>query len=514
MSRWRLAVILALLVGPLFVLAGLGAYFLWTTHLGFIFWWSLAACFALSYWLAWRWQRRQLLLLPDVSAVPAHWTEQDHEAWKLVEARAKAAAALEQARLTDVTQYLTTAQEMMRELATFYHPNARDPVGSLTIPEMLSAIELAIGDLAELVNRYLPGGHLLRLDDLRLARQAYGWYRSASNVSWIVSAMFTPITTGLIYLTHLGKSLPWRMLQQELVVWFYTAYIHRLGTYLIDLNTGRLRVGAARYRELMARRTTAAHGTLPVAEANDVDAVPEVVVTLLGQVKSGKSSLANALLGERRAATDVLPATDGVERYQVRPPGLSTQLVLLDTVGYGNAGPKADQVKATRTAAQRSDLLLLVVHAHNPARQADLDMLKSLKQWLAEHPENKRPPLLAVMTHIDLLSPALEWAPPYHWQRPARPKEESIRDAATTVMEQLGEYVMDVIPVCTALGKVFGIDEGLLPAVAGVLDEAHGVGLLRVLRAESDVGKVRKVLNQLVEAGKGLAWATWQSLKR
>jgi hypothetical protein len=34
-------------------------------------------------------------------------------------------------------------------------------------------------------------------------------------------------------------------------LWFYTAYVHRLGTYLIELNSGRLRIGAARYRELM-----------------------------------------------------------------------------------------------------------------------------------------------------------------------------------------------------------------------------------------------------------------------
>ena len=41
------------------------------------------------------------------------------------------------------------------------------------------------------------------------------------------------------------------MLQQNLLVWFYTAYVHRLGTYLIDLNSGRLRVGVPRYRELV-----------------------------------------------------------------------------------------------------------------------------------------------------------------------------------------------------------------------------------------------------------------------
>ncbi len=46
-----------------------------------------------------------------------------------------------------------------------------------------------------------------------------------------------------------------------LLVWFYTAYVHRLGTYLIELNSGRLRIGAVRYRELMqsAIPSTAKH---------------------------------------------------------------------------------------------------------------------------------------------------------------------------------------------------------------------------------------------------------------
>ncbi len=182
---------------------------------------------------------------------------------------------------------------------------------------------------------------------------------------------------------------------------------------------------------------------------------------------------------------------------------MPARLELLDTVGYGNAGPKADEVKATREAAQHSDLLLLVVHAVNPARQADLDLLASLNTWFAEHPELKRPPLLVVMTHIDLLSPSLEWSPPYHWQQPTRPKEETIHDAAATVMEQLGEYVTDIVPICTAAGKVYGIAEELLPAVAGLMDEARGVALLRALRAEADSGKVLKIFRQAAGYGQG-----------
>jgi predicted GTPase len=526
MSRWRIIVVAALLIVPVLVLAGVGSYFLWARGWGFYAWWPLAACMAAGYLLGWYWQHKQRLLRPPDFEAPAHWAERDEQAWKLVEARAKAAASLPAARLGEMSFYLTTAQEMAQELAGFYHPGATDPVGNLTVPEVLAVVELASGDLAVMVDQYLPGGHLLTINNWRRARQIGEWYQSASNLWWAVSALFNPVETGVRYTaSRFGLSGPWQMLQQNLILWFYTAFVHRVGTYLIDLNSGRLRIGAGRYRALVKGLTRPADGAgLPAQPDADqaVDEVARVTVTLLGQVKAGKSSLINALLGEQRARTDVLPATAGVQRYELQVPDIPTRLVLLDTVGYGHAGPKADQIAATRSAAQESDLLLLVLHARNPARQADVEMLEGLRAWYGSRPDLKRPPVLAVLTHIDLLSPALEWAPPYHIPgvspgaapAPARPKEVSIGEAVAAAQQQLGERVEGVVPVCEAPGKVYGVEEFLLPAVAARLDEVRGVALLRCLRAEADKERVRKVFRQLLAVGKELARITWEGLKK
>jgi predicted GTPase len=118
--------------------------------------------------------------------------------------------------------------------------------------------------------------------------------------------------------------------------------------------------------------------------------------------------------------------------------------------------------------------------------------------------------VLAVVTHIDLLSPALEWQPPYDWQGGERAKERNIREALAAVEEQLGELVEGVVPSCTAEGKVFGIEEAVLPALTMRLDEARVVSVLRCLRAEPDRGKVLKVFRQLLAAGKGLVRAAWE----
>jgi predicted GTPase len=244
--------------------------------------------------------------------------------------------------------------------------------------------------------------------------------------------------------------------------------------------------------------------------ADGSEQIAQVTFAVLGQVKAGKSSLINALLGERRAATNVLPETAEITRYDLKLPDIPTRLSILDTVGYGHTGPRQDQLKATQEAARQSDVLLLVMQARNPARQADLEMMQALRKWFEERPELRMPPVLGVVTHIDLLSPAMEWAPPYDWQNPKRPKEQQIAQALEVVREQLGPYLAGVVPVCTAEGKVYGVEEWLLPALMELLDQAHAVAFLRCLKAEGDAGKVRRVFEQLLAAGKEVLKAMWQ----
>jgi predicted GTPase len=529
MSRWRILVVVALLGVPVLAWVGFGWYFLYERGWGFRVWWPLMLCMAIGYLLAWRWQhRRQLLRPPDFEA-PTHWTERDQQAWKLVEARANSATRIPAEKLGDTQYYLQVAQELAGELAKFYHPGAGDPVGNLTVPEVLAVVELASHDLSEMVDKHLPGGHLLTINDWKRAQQFSEWYRTASNVYWAVSALFTPIQTGMRYAaSQVGISTPLRMLQQNLFVWFFIAFVHRLGTYLIDLNSGRLRVGATRYRQLVedAARAAAvdaqamervAAGPFPAEQSpgdDAVDQVRQVTVTLLGQVKAGKSSLVNALLGQQRARTGTTPLTDNVERYELLTPGIPTRLVLLDTVGYGHEGPRLDQVASTAEAARQSDLLFLVLHGRNPARAADIEMLDQLRQWFADRPDLRSPPVIAVLTHIDLLSPALEWSPPYDWQSPKRPKEVNIREALAAARQQLGDRIVSIVPVCTDAGKEFGIDEALLPAVAAILDEVRGVALLRCLRAEADRDRIRKVFRQMLAAGKEATRIAWEMLNQ
>ncbi len=511
MSRWRWFVLVALTVTPILVLVSFGIYSLWISGMWFWAWWPLTGSLGLAYFFGWRWQAEKKLLKVDFSG-PLHLTDRDRKAWELVEERAKKAATLPANQLISFPFYADTAQAMALELAQFYHPKTKDPIGSLTIPELLAVVELAAHDLAEMVDEYLPGGHLVTINDMRGFKKLADWYPTASNITWIISGIFSPFNTAVRYFAmKAGLSRPWQMLQENMILWFYTAYVHRLGTHLIELHSGRLRIGATRYLELQKENLRAAASTSepnlpPTAEEPLEPTVPpkSVAFAFAGQTNAGKSSLINALLGEQKALTDLLPATEDTQGFALQPPGIATPLQLLDTVGYGVKGLTSGQLRSIEKAAQQCDVMILVVHARNPARQSDLDMLKDLREYFQSHPDLRQPPILAVMTHIDLLSPAMEWAPPYDWQHPSRPKEAQIHQAIEAVREQLGSYLAGIVPVCTAPGKILGCQEWLLPALVELLDDAHAVAFLRCLKSEADEGKMRKVLQQLLASGKGL----------
>src|SRR5262249_9082897 len=178
----------------------------------------------------------------------------DRAAWQLVEARAQTGESVNVDNFSDPNFYIQVAQEMALELAQFYRPGAIDPYGNLTIPEILAVAELAAHDLSQRVQTYVPGSHLLTINDWKRARQMTDWYKKASNAYWLAMAVWNPLQTGLRFAaTQVGLSQPWQKFQDNLLLWFYTAFVHQLGTYLIELHSGRLRVGAGRYRELLAK---------------------------------------------------------------------------------------------------------------------------------------------------------------------------------------------------------------------------------------------------------------------
>lgn len=536
MKPWRLFVLATLWLVPLAVLATVGSVLLWREGWFLRLWWLFPLCWAAAYFVSWRWRTR--FRLPPIEDVklPLYWTPRDERAWSGVRERALKPPDVAPDKLLDPHFYLQTAIDLGLEVARHYDDDATDPLGSRTVTELLAAGQLVLEDTAAFVDRSVPGSHLVTVDQWRLLAQAPGWLSTVSNVTWAVRVVFNPINIARYFTSRLVADSATRQVRENFLAWFYATFVRHVGHYAIELHSGRLRGGVERYRRLqrqlveesgsVSQEASAGdaegnavappddHGTArvapsaagPAVEAGAASAVPaplDVCLVLVGQVNAGKSSLINSLLGRASAEVDVLPTTKSVARYRHRLPSRRDSLVLLDTSGYGDAGATAAQLRETESALSQADLVLLVMDATSPARQPDLDVLDRIEAWFDGRTDRRPPPCLGVLTHIDGLSPLLEWAPPYDWHHPARPKERSIAAAVEYVREQFGTRLSGIVPVCTDMKRerVFGVSESLVPAIVAALGEARGCAVLRTLHAELDQTHTRKLFGQLAQAG-------------
>ncbi len=95
---------------------------------------------------------------------------------------------------------------------------------------------------------------MISLSHWRRAVQVAGYITRANDLYAFVSPFLNPITG----LTRLGTrewivKPAWKSMQQNVLRWFYQAYVNRLGMHLIELLSGRLAIGAHQYRRLTRR---------------------------------------------------------------------------------------------------------------------------------------------------------------------------------------------------------------------------------------------------------------------
>ena len=512
MNRWAPLLVLLLCVLPIVGFVAVGTWTLWESGRLWWMWWSLPLCWGVAYLLARRWKSRILFPPETELEAPTHWTPHDEKALRIVQEQQLAVQTIPPDRFSDPHFYLDTAKELALKIAHHYHPRAKDPLGSLTVLEILAVAHLAAEELEVWVQKYLPGSHLLTIDHWRMLAKTPGWYRDARDVSWIVAMLLHPANIGRYILSRFTVDSASRQIQANVLAWFYVIFVRHIGYYTIEMHSGRLRGGADKYRaamkKLRAHQDAAAPYVAPDKAEVQLGATEpvEVTVAVVGQVKAGKSSLVNALLGERMAATDVLPLTQGIERYRLELSQTRDRLVLLDTVGYGADELTKRQFQEIHDACREADLVLLVLRANSPAREPDLRLTQEISEWFGSQLRLKPPPVLAVLTHIDGLSPIMEWSTPYDWLAGSGAKERSIQAAINYTREQFGGHLAGIIPVCADVdrGRAYGAHQWLLPAMIALLDQARAGALIRMLHNESDSERVRRIFTQLYNVGTGI----------
>jgi predicted GTPase len=453
-----LAVLLAL---PWLSLFGLGLLWLWENHR--VLEWALAAAaLGLIGWpirvlLRRRAHARAAALLAGEERPESGWNTEEAEAW------AKVVRFAEEAKPLDFDA-LERAEELSRQtialVAGHFHPGRVDPMARVTLPEALLVTEQVAHRLRRWVIQ-LPGSSRIRISDALWLQRLVERYGSAAQMAYDIGetiyrvgrAAANPIQAVAQEGQRLAFGATGGFLGNNLRRAATARLIHETGRAAIDLYSGRLRLSSIEMAEL-ARAD---------AEAAQPEAPPRLL--LVGQANSGKTSLLNALAGSARAHVGALPSDGPVREHLVTVEGRPA-------LNIADMPPLSDAKRFLREA-ERADMILWVASATQPGRQADVAALEALRGWAGEQRSRRPPPILAAMTHADLLRPTAEWTPPYDIENPAGPKARSIRAAVDAVAGILLLPPEVVIPVALPEGvPVWNMDR-LWERVIAELDSAR-----------------------------------------
>jgi uncharacterized protein len=508
LRQWRSWVLVALLVGPVLVYVGLGMLWLWergwiVCTIAAVLWVVAGVAFSI---LAARWTKTSRSLMPPLDwDAPQTFSPLDRDAWKLVQEEADQGETLTFDVLLGADVYIDTGRRLMKRLVEHYHPLASHPFDDVPLVELLTAFELAAEDLSGLC-RQIPGGDLIALSHWRRAVQVAGYITKANDVYAFVSPFLNPITG----LTRLGTrewivKPAWKSMQQNVLRWFYQAYVNRLGMHLIELLSGRLAIGARQYRRLTRR---------PVAGIGADEELPPLTIAVAGARGAGQSRL-TALLKEASTGDPHLI------KARVESLGLAPSLIdrlrdarWIETPGY----PRSDVAETRRdryqrqssvAAASESDLLILVVDGCIQDHAPDIAFAHAWDKWFREHPHRELPPTLVVVTGVDRPEFGAGWS-----AAPAGSTQEAVRESLVRAQfDALRAVLPPTFQDFAAVGlggeTPFGLIEHIVPTLAPLLLRAEHTALLRRLQELSGKSKVGRLVRQLGEHGRSI----WGGLK-
>lgn len=491
LKNWRLWVLGILLVGPIAAYVGVGA--LWLKDQGWLLpagsaWILSGVVFTL---LASRWTKDQRQLLPPIDwDAPATFSPHDRKAWDLIQEEAERGEATPMEQLTNFDIYIDTGRRLAQRLAAHYEPLSSDPIEHVPLVEMLTALELAAEDLGRLC-RQVPGGDLVTMAHYKRAMQAAGYYQKASDIYSYLLPIFNPLG-GLARLgaQKLMVAPAWKNMQQNLLRWFYRAYVNRLGTHLVELYSHRLVIGSDQYRRLtrrVAQTALASGGSTPLAVGVAGARGPALAraVAALDAARAGDRATIRTRLASAAADDATLDRIVGMERIEI--PGYKVS---------GGEAPTARDRETLReavAAAVELDLLVLVV---DPRRQAafarDLAFAADWSRWLLDHPNLEAPPVLVVVA-----------GPP---PQPGGPTDPNPLD---TLRGALPTTAIELVAVDLEGESAEQAGARLLTPFASLVHRGERAALIRHLQRLSARSKARHLVDQVGRQGRQL----WGNLK-
>ncbi|MDG3005707.1 GTPase [Paludisphaera mucosa] len=508
LREWRSGVLLLLFLGPFGVYILLGTLWLYEHGwiiVGVLAWIAAGGLFAI---LAARWTTSVRTVLPPLDwDAPRTFSPHDRAAWQIVEDEAQASEALAMEALIDGDRYIETGRVLIKHLAEHYHPESKHPLDEVPVVELLSALELAAEDLAKLT-RQVPGGDMITLSHWRKALQMANYISKANDLYALVSPFLNPLSG----LTRIGTrelivKPAWKNMQQNVLRWFFQAYVNRMGVHLIELFSGRLAIGVDEYRRLTRRRPMSSLKTDPDEPLS---------ICVVGARESGKSRLIESV-------REVFQGDDRPIRARLEGMGLDPSLVdrlknvkYTEVAGYTSKGTAERESRADRQSREAAveasldaDMLVLIVDGRKSLQPSDVAFAKAWDGYFLQHPHREAPPAMVVVTGVDRPEFGPSWQPPYDWTAGQGVRETAVRGLFDSLRASLPPTFAEFAAAGLPDASPFGIVEHVLPALAAQIHRAERAALLRRLQAAANRSKVGRVVSQIGQQGRNV----WTHLK-
>jgi GTP-binding protein EngB required for normal cell division len=468
-----------LFVSPYILVFGLGTY--WTWEHGLVWIWAVGTGVPTFLGLALM-ERARRMIFPDaapLSNLAPTSTPAGQAAMRSVRAISERVQTenppLEKPEVLEKV-VRETFLEVLETVARHYHPQADRPSLETPVAHVAALIELVVDDFRRTFMRSVPWGKTVTLGRLLWWKQKGDWSWRSLMYVWQMNRirrMCLRPATALVQEVqdHLGQNMTAKSLDglKRSAIDFC---ITKAGEYAIQLYSGGFLLESERRPRLSEPVDNPAFANEPFQ------------TLVVGQVKSGKSSLINALQGAVLAPVDVLPTTDAVDLYPCQPAGLPP-LILRDTPGYAAAGDKTDPFARLQKEIDECDLLVVVCSARSAARKADRDLLEKIHEHYRNQPKRMPPPVLYVLTHIDTLP------------------EDLIDEAKKAVADDFGVFPGRIVPICGRWGQLSNL-EGVYLEMQTLLPEAERLKTSRCVRQIRREQDEDQIVHQLL-AGLRLA---------
>ena len=438
----QVAPVLIVSVGlPVLVLAGVGLYFIFQQ--GYLLWFlAILAAVSLVTRLLLLWFHRPSVStsVQDESVVEPSldWSVQEHEIWMRGNVRIDG-LLIENDEWTGLQNHAIC---IVRGTAQEYGCTEWD----FSVPASLRMFEEVSRRYRQTLQTHVPFVEAVKVSHLRYAVQnqdkigRFGkTYRVARNF-WRGFRLLNPAAavasevrdyiTGELF-SKVSLETQWQLKK---------VFLQEVLSVAIDLYSGRFNVDEADVQPANVTEQDRSRMAMPL---------DPVRIAIVGQENCGKSSLINALRGQVNAQVDVLPANGSTTVYTCSIDGVE-HLHLAELPAINATKPRMEELVSELT---ESDIVIWVLKADQPARALDAGLYSQFEEYYRqkESMQNKRPILIGVLSHVDVLDPSTQWNPPYDFEDVSVEKVRTINQALQ-YNQQLLPFEA-IIPVCLSSDK-------------------------------------------------------------